>query len=134
MKLIFVNSLGVNHKGEYTYEFIFGDNSIELEIWGEGWDEIPANSNPEPPDIKYISKVYELQTPKVDLELIQDSYVFSMYEAVDGIVALAWESYDTCPENKDRLYFRFGEPYDSVVDKLYARDLIFKQIVDYDKQ
>jgi hypothetical protein len=54
-----------------------------------------------------------------------------MWDAVDGIIALGWENmenYDEYPEK--RLFFTFGEEFNSVEDKLYEKDLVIR----YDKE
>jgi len=58
-----------------------------------------------------------------ELDLIQNSDFFSMVDAIDDVVSLAWESDD---ENKKRLVFRFGETEQQIKDKLYERDLILE--------
>jgi hypothetical protein len=54
MKLVYVNELGPNYRGDNVYEFIFSDKE---NVWGEGWDESPAMSKPEPPNLEYITEV-----------------------------------------------------------------------------
>lgn len=125
MKLIYINSLSSNYKGEFIYEFIFTDNINE--VWGEGWDHNPCQSYPDPPSVKYVSSVEILQTSDIELELIQNSDYFCMSDAVDGVISLGWELVDEVPVNKERLHFNFGEDVDSVKDKLYARDILLKQ-------
>lgn len=122
MKLIFVNGLGPNYKGDNLYEFIF---SYDSEVWGDYWDSRPSNGYPTPPDLKYISKVGILRDTDIKLELIQNSDFFSMVDAMDGVVALAWESDE---QNKTRLVFKFGQTESEINDILYERDLI----LDYD--
>ena len=59
------------------------------------------------------------------LDLVQESDSFAMWDAVDGIVAMAWENmegYDEYPDK--RLYFSFGEEISSVEDKLYEKDMV----------
>ena len=119
-KLIFVNGLGPNYKGDNIYEFIFSD---ELDVWGEYWESKPANQYPQPPELKYIVKVGVLKNTDIKLELIQNSDFFCMIDAMDDVVALAWESDD---EKKKRLVFRFGETEQDIKDKLYERDLILE--------
>ena len=118
--LIYVNGLGPNYKGDNLYEFIFSDN---LDVWGEAWESKPSNGYPTPPELKYIKKVGVLKKTDVKLELIQNSDFFSMIDAMDDVVALAWESED---ENKGRLVFRFGQTEQAIKDKLYERDLILE--------
>jgi hypothetical protein len=120
-KLIFVNGLGPNYKGDNLYEFIFSDT---LDIWGEYWESKPCNGYPLPPELKYIKKVGVLRNTDVKLELIQNSDFFCMIDAIDDVVALAWE---TDEENgRKRLVFRFGMTEQEIKDKLYEQDLILE--------
>ena len=119
--LIYVNELGPNYKGDNIYEFIFSDS---LDVWGESWEKKPSNSYPSPPEIKYIKKVGVLKNTDIKLELIQNSDFFSMSDAIDDIVALAWE--DDEYKNTKRLVFRFGEEESVIKNKLYENDLILE--------
>jgi len=120
-KLIYVNGLGPNYKGDNLYELIFSDN---LDVWGESWESKPSNGYPSPPDLKHIKKVGVLRNTDVKLELIQNSDFFSMIDAMDDVVALAWESEEE--QGQKRLVFRFGEEEQKIKDKLYERDLILE--------
>jgi len=124
-KLVFVNELGPNFKGDNLYEFIF---STEKEIDGEGWDSFPAGGNPQPPHIDFISKVGVLKSDKVKLNVIQNSDFFSIYDAVDNVIALAWEDVENeyYDESQTRLVFHFGDTEEKVIDKLYERDIVLK--------
>ena len=89
MKLVFINKIGKNWKGNYIYEFLFSDLNLE-DIDGEGWDSYPSSGNPIAPEdfIKDSgSLVCELQ-----LDLVQESDSFAMWDAVDGVIAMAWEN------------------------------------------
>ena len=119
--LIYVNGLGPNYKGDNLYEFIFSDN---LDVWGESWDNRPSNGYPQPPDLKYIKKVGVLRDTDVKLELIQNSDFFSMMDAMDDVIALAWESDDD--DIKKRMVFKFGTPEQEIKDKLYEKDLLLE--------
>ena len=127
--LIYVNGLGPNYKGDNLYEFIFSDS---LDVWGEAWDNRPSNGYPQPPDLKYIKKVGVLRDTDVKLELIQNSDFFSVMDAMDDIIALAWETEDET--NQKRMVFRFGVPEQEIKDKLYERDLVseFEKKVVYE--
>jgi hypothetical protein len=120
-KLIYVNGLGPNYKGDNLYEFIFSDTT---DVWGDSWESKPSNGYPTPPELKYIKKVGVLRNTDIKLELIQNSDFFSMIDAMDDVVALAWESEDET--NKGRLVFRFGQTEQEIKDKLYERDLILE--------
>ena len=120
-KLVFINGLGPNYKGDNMYEFIFSEE-IE-EVWGDGWESKPSSGYPTPPELKHIKKVGVLRNTNIKLELVQNSDFFSMVDAVDDIIALAWETDET--DNK-RLVFRFGDDEQSVKDKLYERDIVLE--------
>ena len=131
--LIYVNKLGSNYKGENLYEFIFSD-SIE-NIWGESWDSKPANGYPSPPDIEFVTKVGMLKNT-LDLEVLQNSDIFSMIDGMDDVIALACEneSENINFDTKKRLVFRFGESLETVKNKLYERDIVleFEQKFHYE--
>jgi len=117
--LIYVNGLGPNFRGDNLYEFIFSD---ETEVWGENWDSKPSNGYPQPPDLKHVKKIGVLKNTDIKLELIQNSDYFSMIDAVDGVIALAWES----DETDNRMVFKFGQTETEISDILYSKDLILK--------
>jgi hypothetical protein len=131
--LIYVNKLGQNYKGENLYEFIFSD-SLE-NMWGESWESKPANGYPSPPNIEFITKVGVLKNT-LDLEVLQNSDIFSMIDGMDDVIALAWEkeSENVNFDMKKRLVFRFGENIEIIKNKLYERDLVleFERKVQYE--
>jgi hypothetical protein len=121
MILVYVNELGPNYKGDNIYEFIFSDLD---DVWGEDWDAEPAAGKPQPPEIHYIKKVGVLKNSEINLNLIQESDFFGLYDAIDGVIALAWEKGDS-PEilisKKKRLVFQFGDSIEEVENKLYMK-------------
>lgn len=122
MYLIFVNMVGKNYEGKFLYEFIFSDTTNNID--GEEWDTFPASGRPEPPHDSFIKKVGRLES-ELKLDVIQNSDTFAVWDAVDGVISLAWENinaYESYPEK--RICFRFGEPIKEVEDKLYEKDLI----------
>jgi hypothetical protein len=133
-KLIYINGLGPNYKGDNIYEFIFSDT---LEVFGENWESKPANGYPLPPDMEYIKKVGTLINEDVEFDLVQNSDVFSLIDSMDGVLALGWEKEDN---EKDfslikRLVFNFGDTEETVKNKLYERDIVlqFEKEVVYEK-
>jgi hypothetical protein len=128
--LIFVNGLGPNYKGDNMYEFIFS-NEVEG-VWDDTWESKPSNGYPKPPRLEFIKKVGILKDTTIEFDLIQDSDFFSFMDAMDDIVALAWEkdSFESDFSKNKRLVFRFGESEKSVKDKLYERDII----LNYEKK
>jgi hypothetical protein len=122
--LIYVNMVGKDYKGNLLYEFIFSDTIDNVD--GEEWDTYPASGRPEPPHENFIKKVGRLES-ELKLDVIQNSDTFAVWDAVDGVIALAWENinaYESYPEK--RLCFKFGEPIKNVADKLYENDLILE--------
>tara|TARA_R110000803_G_scaffold60710_2_gene120142 strand:+ start:17695 stop:18093 length:399 start_codon:yes stop_codon:yes gene_type:complete len=123
--------MGMNYRGENLYEFIFATKDDLSLVDGDDWDKVPADGNPSPPDPMYIDSVASLTTMEVDLNVIQDSTLFGVYDSVDGIISLGWEHIDEDFEGMEevkRLVFHYGETFDSVTNKLYARDLIITPV------
>lgn len=131
--LIYVNMVGKDYKGNLIYEFIFSNTTNNID--GEEWDTFPASGRPEPPHDNFIKNVGRLES-ELKLDVIQNSDTFAVWDAIDGVIALAWENinaYDAYPEK--RLCFKFGETLEDVDAKLYEKDLILKyNIKNYDKQ
>lgn len=120
--LIYVNYVGKNWKSDLIYEFIFSNTTKNID--GNNWDTYPASGQPEPPNEEYIKKVGKLET-NFKLDVVQNSDTFAVWDAIDLVIALAWENineYESYPEH--RLSFRFGETIKEVEDKLYEKDLI----------
>ena len=120
--LIYVNVIGEDYKGNHLYEFIFSDSIKNID--GDDWDVVPASGRPSPPDQHFIKKVGRLETD-MKLDVIQKSDTFAIWDAVDGVIALAWENvnaYQSYPEK--RICFRFGETKAAIEAKLYEKDLI----------
>ena len=126
--LIYVNRVGKDYKGNFIYEFIFSDTTKGID--GDDWDTFPAAGRPSAPNDHFIKKVGRLES-ELNLDVIQDSDTFAVWDAIDDVIALAWENinaYDSYPDK--RLCFKFGEAAESVEAKLYENDLILQ----YNKQ
>ena len=102
MRLIYVNEIGTDYE----------------------WYDIPASSTftTKSPSVEYIDQVGLLKDTDIVFELIQNSDYFGIIDAVDGIVAMAWEKTNFDSE-KDRLFFRFGETYEFITNKLKQRGI-----------
>ena len=121
MRLIYVNEIGTDYKGQKQYEFIFSE-STEIDM--DEWFDVPASSTSttKSPNIEYIDQVGLLQDTDIVFELIQNSDYFGVIDAVDGIIAMAWEKSNFDLE-EDRLFFIFGESYENVSKKLKERKI-----------
>ena len=128
MKLIYINEIGSDYKGQKQYEFIFSE-STEIDM--DEWFVIPSSSTSQPksPEVEYVDLVGLLKDTNLHLELIQDSDYFGVIDAVDGVIALGWEKFDFDSEFQ-RISFKFGESLESVTKKLKQRDyLLIKEEV-----
>lgn len=120
--LIYINLIGMDYQGNYVYEFIFSDTTEDID--GEEWDTYPASGRPSAPHDNFIKNVGRLES-ELKLDVIQNSDTFAVWDAIDGVLPLAWENinaYDAYPEK--RLHFHFGISLNEVEEKLYEKDLI----------
>lgn len=117
--------MGPNYMGNYMYEFIFGEDIKDVD--GEEWG---YEGKGEPPHQEYISRVGILDDSKVNFSVIQKNDCFTVYDAQEGVIALAWETYeegmDDTFKSKKRLLFNYGEDEKTVTEKLYSRDMTMK--------
>ena len=124
--LIYINKIGTNFKGEHIFEFLFSDRTDW--DWDESWYEssVVTDKNDLTPEPNYIKLVGNLKTENLDLELVQNSGVFQIYNAVEGIIALGWEKLEDSDEDypEERIVFKFGESKESIENKLYSMDLV----------
>jgi hypothetical protein len=130
MRLIYVNEIGEDYKGQKQYEFVF---STSTEIDMDEWFVIPASSTslPKSPDVEYVDVIGLLKNTDLQLELVQNSDYFGVIDAVDGVIALAWEKYDINSDD-ERLTFKFGETIESVTKKLKQREFeLIKEEVNF---
>ena len=126
MRLVYINEIGSDWTGKNIYEFLFSESDLE-QVQGDDWDAYPASGMPDVPGSNFVHKVGRLTT-ELKFDLIQNSDTFAVFDAVDGVIALAWENlmdYEEYPEQ--RLYFKFGEDITNIEDKLYEKD----HILDY---
>lgn len=129
--LVYVNELGPNYRGDNIYEFIFSDSDIST-VCGDNWEIKPSNGYPLPPYIQFISNIAVMKSDVISMSVIQNSDCFSMIDAQDGIIALAWENENTEVDFDldKRLFFRFGEDEKSVINKLKERGIV----LEFEKQ
>jgi len=134
LKLIYVNKIGYDSKGQGTYEFIFSEDpeSVDAESWG--WTKIPASSNAEPPEESSISDILSLKTNLFELICLHDSDDRPYIDGYHTIHALAYENddyvsdkeYSAMYEDMPLLVFHYGMTMDQIKDLLYERDVILK--------
>ena len=123
--LVFISYIGKDFKGNHIYDFIYSDEIKDID--GEDWDVTPAAGRPTAPNDNFIKRVNRLES-EMKLDLIMDDSRFAYWDAVDGLIAIAWEnidSYELYPEN--RLFFHYGDTEAIVNEKMYEQDLVFKK-------
>jgi hypothetical protein len=95
-------------------------------VWGEEFDQKPACLvNNLMVDDEFITEIHVVKM-KIKLDLIQDNCCFSVSDAIDGIISIAWEDiseYDEYPE-EGRIFFRFGETLEDVENKLAVKNVL----------
>lgn len=121
--LLFINLVGEENDGYYRYEFIFTDNPDEA--FGEDFEYKPASLvNSLYPNDEYITEIHTIKT-KIKLDLIQNNSCFGMQDAMDRIVALAYENIDSYEEYPDdRIILFYGDEYSEVENKLGLRGIL----------
>ena len=126
LHLIYINPIGKNSNDLYEYEFFFSETPDI--VWGEDWDNpCPAACENTLPDPETYSEVKILKT-NIPLSCIQNNVCFSLSNCIDGIVCLAYEDISTYTEYPEpiRLVFHFAENYNSIIEKLELREIMFE--------
>lgn len=129
-KVVYIIYVGKDVDDKNIYQFILSNNPDD--VFSEGWSEKPASNIPKSIlmiDEDMYEYVKELKTDMI-LDLAQDNSCFSMQDARDNIVALAYENIDNYEEypEEGRIVIHFGESIDEVEKKFAKRDLYLKFI------
>ena len=126
-QLCYVKFLGTDIDGLNIYEFLF-TQSIDS-FWGENFEIFPSCLCTELiPDEKEYDMVKTLKT-ELKLSLAQESCCTSYQDAIDGIIAIAYEDmslYEFYPED-GRLVLHFGLTYEQCVEKLNNKGISFEE-------
>ena len=123
LKLVYVHQKGIDIRDGFSYQFLFSSRD---DIDGEDWGTFPAMGRPQMPE-ENIEFSIEF-TFDIRLDLAKDSSFYSMYDAVDGVVSIAYENimgYEAYPD--PRLVFMYGENYDETMKKLSMYDVEIKE-------
>jgi hypothetical protein len=121
LQLVYIHNLGLNAENKFHYNFFFVPK--DLTLCNENWQEDIAGLYNE----KYVpdenTEIYSLIT-SIPLALITDNLCLGMKNAIDGIVALAWEDisdYEEYPE-EGRLILYYGMSLKEVEELLENKD------------
>ena len=125
--LVFVNPKRFNYKGEFCYEFIFSDR-LDIAV-DDTWEVSPsACTEVIPPSEDYITTVLDVTSKDIEFTSASKSDYFCMLDALDDIIALAYETYQPDDGLVKRLVFHYGDDIKTVRDKLKDRKIKFNEI------
>ena len=123
LKLVYVNPVGKNATGNFEYDFFFSETPDI--VWGENWEmQCPAACGDMKPDETTYSFVKRIVT-SIPFSCAQENACLSMQDCIDGCIAVFYENISEYEEYPSpyRIVCRFGEDYDSVIDKLKGRNV-----------
>jgi hypothetical protein len=122
--LAFVKYIGNTLDGQNIYEFMF--TTVPDVVWGENFNIIPAGIIPNIiPDSNCLSRKGRVIT-NINFKLACQSTCFSMMDSIDGIIALCF----TEAGIENEFYFKFGETFDNVNEKLHKYGLSLTELED----
>lgn len=129
MYVVYLKHIGTDIDGENIYHIYLSENPDD--VFAEGWGEVPAcNVRRELMDIdeEHYQNILEAKTP-IKLDLAQDCCCFSMQDARDRIVALAYENLDNAEEYPEpRIIVHFADQVEDVERLFGKRDIALKYI------
>ena len=126
LHLCFIKNVGTDVDNLNIYEFIFTDKVDEF--WGENFEYFPSClCNELIPNSEYYSLVKTIKTD-IDLDLIQNSCCSSYQDAIDGIVAIAYQNISNLDSYPDdgRLILHYGITYEETEELLNNKGISFQ--------
>lgn len=129
MYVVYIKHIGTEIDGDNIYHIYLSDNPDD--VFAEGWGEVPAcNVRRDLMDIdeEHYQNILEAKMP-IKLDLAQDCCCFSMQDARDRIVALAYENLDNAEVYPEpRIIVHFADPVDDVERMFGKRDIVLKYV------
>lgn len=127
--LVYINPMNTDFRRRFVYEFIFAETT-DIEV-GDDWTTSGISSTATPPDPSYAKYVGLLRVNEEnELSLAIENEHFTMYDAIENIIALGWESEEDV-DGRDRLVFQFGDTLETVKNNLLTADLSFFSSPEY---
>lgn len=128
--LAFVDYVGLTVDRKYIYRF---DYTVDTEIvWGDFFNVTPSAIVPDiQPDKNTLSHTCKVIFPS-RMAIAKKNFCFSMQDCIDGIMPLMFSEIgeDELEYKSAPLFFNFGEPMESVTEKLNS----FKEIEVFDME
>ena len=116
--LAFADRIGRTLDGQHMYRLDF---TVDTEtVWGEFFNVAPSSIVPNiQPDKNTLSHSCKVIFPRY-MNTAKCDYCFSMQDCIDGIIPLLFSEIDdqTLEYKEAPLFFNFGEPMESVMEKL----------------
>ena len=131
--LAFVDYIGKTSDGKYQYRFDYTEDT-EV-VWGDYFNIVPSvlvpNLQPERNCLSYS----EVGTFSSSLSLAKNNGCFSMQDCIDGIIALCFSEINekTIYYHDEPFYLSFGEPLDSVRNKLTESGFVLNGLEQINK-
>jgi len=142
LKLIYVQKVGHNTKGDGLYEFIFSTDPTNIDMQGWCWDMSPACDHASPPTENYINLTVPLKTQTFDLFCLHESVEREYMHGYYTIHALAYEIekevdtqngfneyenlFDKDMDDVPLLVFHYGMSLEQIKEMFYSRKILFK--------
>ncbi len=129
--LAFVDYIGKSLDDKFIYRFDFTNDTDT--VWGDYFNIAPTIIVPDlQPEENTICKSGRVLFDN-ELNLAKRNGCFSMQDCFDGIIALAFSELseeNTVYYNDEPLYFNFGEPIETVEEKLKSLGYEFYDVID----
>ena len=130
-QLCYILKIGIDGERKNIFDLFFTDNIIDVNDDDySSWEESPAY-NSDIPSHRYIAMKCRIATD-MDMYCLTDeddeeiTYHFSMYDACDGVIPLAWEKVGD--ENYGRYVFKFGLDYLEIYENLKNRGITIETL------
>lgn len=129
LSVVYIKFLGSDIDGTNIYHFYLSDTPDD--VFAEGWGEMPACNVPRN-QIDLVDDMYKYileMKSEIKLDLAQDCCCFTMQDARDHIVALAYENIEDMEEYPEpRIIIHFGDMIDDVEKMFAQRDVVLKYV------
>ncbi len=131
--LAFVDEIGRQLDGKYLYRFDF---TVDTDtVWGEYFNIAPSAIVPNiQPDKNTLSKTAQAAFPR-QMIIAKKNYCFSMQDCIDGIMSMFFSEIDdnTLMYKDEPFHLDFGEPMESVIEKMESVGIKLEDIHDVEK-
>jgi hypothetical protein len=131
MYLVEVNFVGTIMSDSFLYELVFCNDKIKAKVRGKNlykWGASPARGIPMKiiNDDTLILKTCYFSV-KEQLIMLKESGAYSLNEAFDSIIPLAWSNNIYKGE---RIVLKYGEDYNKIDGNLFSQNIELKKLIN----